>query len=124
MTLWVLDGNNLMGARADGWWRDRAGASARLAAELDRWQAGAAAPAIVVFDGRRPADWPVADREGFEVRFAGRSDPDAADDVIVALVEERYAEEPDLVVVTSDRGLRRRLPPGVQTRGAGRFLSH
>jgi hypothetical protein len=24
MTEWVVDGNNVMGSRPDGWWRDRA----------------------------------------------------------------------------------------------------
>lgn len=30
----IVDGANVMGARADGWWRDRAGAMARLHGEL------------------------------------------------------------------------------------------
>jgi hypothetical protein len=30
----IVDGANVMGSRADGWWRDRAGAMARLHAEL------------------------------------------------------------------------------------------
>jgi 8-oxo-dGTP diphosphatase len=30
----VVDGANVMGSRADGWWRDRAGAMARLHGEL------------------------------------------------------------------------------------------
>ena len=30
----VVDGANVVGARPDGWWRDRAGAAARLAGEL------------------------------------------------------------------------------------------
>jgi 8-oxo-dGTP pyrophosphatase MutT (NUDIX family) len=32
----VVDGANVMGSRADGWWRDRAGAAARLRDELTR----------------------------------------------------------------------------------------
>jgi hypothetical protein len=40
----------------------------------------------------------------------------------VRRVEELYGTEPDLLVVTSDRGLRDRLPPGVRTEGGGRFL--
>jgi 8-oxo-dGTP diphosphatase len=30
----IVDGANVMGSRADGWWRDRAGAMARLHGEL------------------------------------------------------------------------------------------
>src|SRR5215467_10841196 len=30
----IVDGANVMGSRADGWWRDRAGAMARLHDEL------------------------------------------------------------------------------------------
>jgi 8-oxo-dGTP pyrophosphatase MutT (NUDIX family) len=32
----IIDAANVMGARADGWWRDRAGAAARLRDELSR----------------------------------------------------------------------------------------
>jgi hypothetical protein len=122
VSVWVLDGNNLFGARADGWWRDRAGAAARLAADVDRWQAQMGEPAVLVFDGHRPADFTPEDREGLTVRFAQSSAPDAADHVIAALVEDLYAVDPDVTVVTSDRGLRARLPPGVRIQGAGRFL--
>jgi hypothetical protein len=31
---WIVDGNNVMGSRPDGWWRDRDGAARRLAAEV------------------------------------------------------------------------------------------
>jgi len=30
----VVDGNNVMGSRPDGWWRDRAGAARRLVGHL------------------------------------------------------------------------------------------
>jgi predicted RNA-binding protein with PIN domain len=99
MTRWIVDGNNVMGARADGWWKDRAAAAERLSREIDAWQETQGEPVEVVFDGR-----------------------ESADDVIVRRVEELYATEPDLLVVTSDRGLRDRLPPGVRTEGGGRFL--
>ena len=118
---WVLDGNNLFGARARGWWRDRAGAARRLAADVDRWQHAVGDPVTLVFDGHRPENADVQDREGLTIRWAESSDRDAADHVIVALVEDLYAETPDLTVVTSDRGLRERLPPGVRIEGAGSF---
>jgi hypothetical protein len=55
------------------------------------------------------------------VEFATRPGRDAADDRIVEIVEDVYAAEPDLRVVTSDRGLAQRLPPGVAVEGAGAF---
>ncbi len=36
----IVDGANVMGSRADGWWRDRAGAMARLHGELAAVAAG------------------------------------------------------------------------------------
>ena len=118
---WIIDGNNLFGSQARGWWRDRAGAARRLAHQVDRWQRETGEPTILVFDGHRPSAFGVEPREDFELRWADSRDRDAADDVIVELVDDLYANTPDLVVVTSDRGLRERLPPGVATEGAGRF---
>lgn len=118
---WIVDGNNVMGARADGWWRDRAAAAGRLTAELDRWQRDLGEPVIVVFDGPEVADLTARSRTGFTVRCSGSRAPDAADDVIVELVDALFVE-PDLGVVTSDAGLVARLPPGVRVEGAGRFL--
>ncbi|MCY4625688.1 MAG: hypothetical protein OXC99_11910, partial [Chloroflexi bacterium] len=49
-----VDGNNVMGSRPDGWWRDRTGAARRLieqVAELARANGG---HWTVVFDGRAP----------------------------------------------------------------------
>jgi predicted RNA-binding protein with PIN domain len=34
MTVLVVDGANVVGARADGWWKDRAGAARRLHEQL------------------------------------------------------------------------------------------
>ena len=47
----IVDGANVMGSRADGWWRDRAGAMARLHAEL-------AALAVRGIRGPVPGDRP------------------------------------------------------------------
>ncbi len=118
---WIVDGNNVMGARADGWWRDRTAATGRLAAELDRWQRGHGEPVIVVFDGPEVPELTGRSRPGFTVRCSGTRARDGADDVVVALVEALFAD-PDLGVVTSDAGLVARLPPGVHVEGAGRFL--
>jgi hypothetical protein len=42
----IVDGANVMGSRADGWWRDRAGAMARLHGELAALAAHGATGAV------------------------------------------------------------------------------
>lgn len=75
----------------------------------------------MVFDGKREARLTQVAGGNLTIDFATRSGRDAADDRIVEIVDDRYPDEPDLTVVTSDRGLVKRLPPGVQVEGAGRF---
>ena len=123
MGLLVVDGNNVMGARPDGWWRDRRGAARRLVDGLDAWQAVHGTTVLVVFDGRPGADVAGPARPGLEVAFARRPGRDAADDRIVEEVEARYAAEPDLAVATADRGLVGRLPPGVDVVRPRRLLA-
>lgn len=119
--LWVVDGNNVMGAGADGWWNDPVGASVRLTQAIAEWARTHEDGVLAVFDGR--PEQRISELAGGNLRvdFARRPGRDAADDRIVEVVEDVYAEEPDLVVVTSDRGLVDRLPPGVGVEGAGRF---
>ena len=113
----IVDGNNVMGSRPDGWWRDRAGATRRLVEQIADWADG---DVVVVFDGRAPDGFPAPPR--VEVRFAERGGRDAADDVIAALV----ATDPDpasLHVVTSDAELARRVREhGADVSGARGFL--
>ena len=114
----LVDGNNVLGARPDGWWRDRAAATARLAAALDAHAVAGDHELTVVFDGA-PVRLPALRRA--DVRFASRRGRDAADDDVAALV----AADPDpagLVVVTSDAGLAGRVRAlGATTTGAGAF---
>jgi predicted RNA-binding protein with PIN domain len=105
----IVDGNNVIGSRPDGWWRDRTGAARRLVEQIGAW---ADEDVLVVFDGRAPDDFPAPAR--VEVRFAERGGRDAADDVIAALVAADAAPE-TLRVVTSDAELARR----VREHGAG-----
>jgi hypothetical protein len=77
----VVDGNNVMGSRPDGWWRDRAGAARRLVEQIGAW---ATEDVLVYFDGAEPPDMPAPAR--VEVRFATRRGRDAADDDIAAYV--------------------------------------
>jgi predicted RNA-binding protein with PIN domain len=116
---WVVDGNNVMGARPDGWWRDRAAAQRRLVERLEAFAETRDAPVTVVFDGR-PHDAGGGLRVA--VRFASRSGPDAADDDIAALVAG-HPEPEDLTVVTSDARLGARVrASGAGVVGAGAFL--
>jgi predicted RNA-binding protein with PIN domain len=117
---WLVDGTNVVGSRPDGWWRDRAGAFRRLVDALGPL-AEAGDEVTVVFDGRPAPGLEAGDHGGVAVRWAERRGRDAADDIVVALVEG----DPDpggLVVVTSDRGLAARVEDlGAQVEGAGGF---
>ncbi len=117
--LWVVDGNNVMGAGADGWWNDPVGAAERLTGAVAEWCRGHDDDVVLVFDGRPEPRLSVLAGGNLVVDFARRAGRDAADDRIVEVVEERFGAEPDLTVVTSDKGLRARLPPGVGIEGAG-----
>src|SRR4051812_49453514 len=105
-----------MGARPDGWWRDRAGAQARLVAALGALHAQTGEPVLVVFDGRpREHEAPA----GVDVRFASRRGRDAADDDLAALAAADPAPH-ELRVATSDAALAARVrAAGAEVVGAG-----
>jgi predicted RNA-binding protein with PIN domain len=90
---WIVDGNNVMGARPDGWWRDRHGAMQRLVNALDDRAAATGDVIEVVFDG------PERELQAVHVHVAFAPH---ADDAIAA----RAA--PGATVVTSDRALAER----------------
>jgi len=116
---WIVDGNNVMGARPDGWWRDRRAAQRRLVERLESFAAARDVPVTVVFDGR-PHD--AGGGMHVAVRFARRGGRDAADDDIAALAA-RHPEPGPLRVVTSDAGLAERVrAAGADVVGAGAFL--
>ncbi len=117
MTHWIVDGMNVIGSRPDGWWRDRRGAMRRLVEELGALARAEAEPVTVVLDGS------AFDLDGgpVEVRFASRRGPNAADDDIAAIVAAE-PEPGDLLVVTSDAELGRRVREhGAAVEGAGAF---
>jgi hypothetical protein len=111
----VVDVANVMGARPDGWWRDRAGAAARLLGEIDAaLEAGRLArPVTVVLEGVARAAMPPG---GSELRVVAA--PGSGDDAIVAEVTRLLNEEKRVTVVTADRDLQtrvRRLGAGVES---------
>ena len=123
MTVLLVDAANVVGARPDGWWRDRAGATARLLGRLAAARPRLTAPdgrtiteVVVVVEGRaRDAAVP----EGVRVVVAEGS----GDDALAACAQELTDAGTPLVVVTADRGLRARLPAGVPVLGPGRLLA-
>lgn len=119
----LVDGANVVGATADGWWKDRVGATERLGAEIvstrtrtvrDDAVAGVVTSIHVVLEGAaRDARLP----DAVHVVRAPRS----GDDALVATVEQLAAQQERLVVVTSDRELRSRVmahAPDADVRGA------
>ncbi|HEX5740261.1 MAG TPA: hypothetical protein VFY17_01760 [Pilimelia sp.] len=107
--LLVVDAANTIGSVPDGWWRDRAGAVARLRDALAGLADGAVEVVLVAEGAAR--DVPSAGG----VRVVGA--PGSGDDAIVALVA---ASDRPCVVVTSDRELRARVRElGAGVRGPG-----
>ena len=108
----LVDGNNVMGAAADGWWRDRPAAVRRLLARLQCL----GEPIVLVLDVAQ-ADLPEGEHDGVRVVYATRRGRDAADDRIRELVSAGDT------VVTSDRALRADVEAaGASVVGAGTFL--
>jgi hypothetical protein len=123
----VVDVANVMGARPDGWWRDRAGAARRLCLEVKALagrpdgSAPEVAAWVLVLEGQaREAVALLADElneldEGLNERTDGEpalvrlvSAPGSGDDAIVSLVADAAARSETCLVVTADRELRRR----------------
>lgn len=117
----VVDGNNVIGAVADGWWRDRPAAVRRLLDRLRCYQQRTGDTLILVLDVPQ-GDLPAGLHDGVEVCYPRRRGPDAADERILELLAER--ELGDVEVISSDRAL---AAGAVQRRGgvvgAGTFLA-
>jgi 8-oxo-dGTP diphosphatase len=121
----VVDGANVVGSRPDGWWRDRAGAAARLAAALtglrSRLATGPGGEALVVrrtvlvLEGAARAAMDAEPDDGWLVRVA--ADGSGDDAVVAEAVAARAGTSDAVVVVTADRGLRARLPDRVGAAG-------
>jgi hypothetical protein len=108
----IVDAANVVGSRPDGWWRDRPGAAAKLAAQLasvdpaalaalDPAHAGAAVTVHLVLEGaaKDARDLP----SGIDVVLATADGDSAIADLAADLQRE------PVVVVTADQGLRRRV---------------
>ena len=116
-----VDGNNVMGSRPDGWWRDRAEAARRLVAEIIPLAVGHGGAWTIVFDGKEPPRMPTSP-ECLVVIHTGHRRRDGADDRIVELLHERSNRVASLVY-TSDAKLRTRVEAlGTQVQGSGTLL--
>ncbi len=100
-TRYFIDGMNVIGTRADGWWKDRDQAMAHLVDRLERWSARTGADVTVVFE-RKPN--PPLRSTVIEVAHAPRPGPNSADNEIIRRVRED--PEPETIrVITSDNVL-------------------
>ena len=122
----LVDAANTVGARPDGWWRDRAGATTRLLVRLaalpgtvlpgdDGAPVRVEAVVAVVEGAARDVPAPA----GVTVVRA----PGSGDDALVAEAGRLVGGGADVLVVTADRGLRARLPATVAVTGPGRLLA-
>jgi len=106
-----IDAMNVIGARPDGWWRDREGAMRRLVDDVRAW---ADEDVTVVLDAG-PEDL-IGTVGRVTVIRARRGGRDAADDEIARLVASGDT------VVTSDAALAARVRErGARVEGAGAF---
>ncbi len=130
----VVDVANVMGARPDGWWRDRAGAAVRLHAEIaalassgravlpgETGETGETGPPefVMVLEGAaNAAGSRIKEAPGDGVRVVHA--PGHGDDTIVAVVRDLAGRR---VVVTADRELRDRcVAAGAEVRSPGWLL--
>lgn len=96
----VIDAANVVGARPDGWWKDRAGAASRLHDQLR--EADLADDEIVlVLEGAAKAGVPAGRSPGLRVVHA----PQDGDSAIVAEVRRAHQRGHRVRVVTADRAL-------------------
>ena len=114
----MVDVANVMGARPDGWWRDRAGAALRLSRSVVELAArgvpaacmpnGLPAPGawVLVLEGQARAAAPSLTDVPAAVRVV--TAPRSGDDAIVAEVASLAAAAASCLVVTADRELRAR----------------
>lgn len=112
----VVDGANVVGARPDGWWKDRAGAARRLherllTADLDR-------DVVLVLEGAAKAGVPTG-RDGHVTVVHAARDGDAE---IVRQAHAAADGGADVLVVTADRLLSARVAKAGPTVGPSWLL--
>lgn len=104
----VVDGANVVGSRPDGWWRDRAGAAARLHGRLTAARAAGRlgeGGVVLVLEGRARPGVPAGEAGGVEVVHA----PAHGDDELVLRAAAAVRAGAGATVVTADRALAARV---------------
>lgn len=97
-TVLIVDGANVVGARPDGWWKDRAGAATRLHAQL----MVADVPqdqVVLVLEGAAKGGV----RAGRDAHVRTVHAPKSGDDAIVAEAKAAAERGDRAAVVTADR---------------------
>ncbi|HSH11629.1 MAG TPA: hypothetical protein VLA10_07565 [Ilumatobacter sp.] len=117
---WLIDGNNVYGSRPDGWWNDRGAASGRFAQRVAEWCRTHTDDVTIVFDAPVPESTLLLAGGNLSIVEAPRRGRNAADDHIVKLIDDLDGAL-TVTVVTSDTGLRERLPDWVRIVGVGQF---
>lgn len=100
VTVLVVDAANVVGARADGWWKDRAGAAQRLHDDLTE----ADLPhdeIVLVLEGRAKRGVRAGGADALRVVHA----PGEGDDEIRRQAELAHGRGAEVTVVTADRAL-------------------
>lgn len=124
---WIVDGNNVYGSRPDGWWNDRPAAATRFAQRVAEWCRTHDDAVTVVFDAPVASTTRAVAGGNLRIVEARRRGRDGADHEIVEIIGRSVTDDGgdvdphETTVVTSDRGLRSRLPDAVLIEGVGRF---
>lgn len=109
----IVDAANVVGSRPDGWWRDRAGAAARLVAALGAavGEGAVPSPAVVVLEGAARDGAAEGNSGGLRVVHA----PADGDEALLGLAAAAARSGAAVTVVTADRAL----AAGARLAGAG-----
>ena len=119
----LVDIANVMGSRPDGWWRDRTAAATRLLNGLEPLNGAevtlsAGLGTMRIAEVRAVLEGAAKRAEGPEALSVVRADRDG-DSEIVEEASRLTASGKTPLVVTADRGLRRRLPERALIVGPG-----
>jgi predicted RNA-binding protein with PIN domain len=107
----VVDGANVVGARADGWWKDRAGAARRLHEQL--MTADVEGDIVLVLEGQAKSGV----RAGRDGHVTVVHAPKDGDSEIVRQAHRAAEAGNDVTVVTADRLLAVRVAKAGRTVG-------
>jgi predicted RNA-binding protein with PIN domain len=100
----VVDGANVVGSRPDGWWRDRAGAAARLHGRLATADTSYD-EIVLVLEGQAKAGVPRGRDAHLRTVHASKD----GDSAITKEARDARALDHDVVVITADRALAQRV---------------